>query len=308
MQGKLLLVSTNRKSREILPDALRRELPEAAVDVASRAAEAVERVAGEAYDVVVCCADSADELGLLIRLKKRAPDLPVIVLSRVPDAGFETLARSKGAERVVRKVRGLEDTSRALAQAIRTGLLAGRMNREAARSKDLAREVRRLAVENRGLVSMALGLAAAEEAHFTTMLVEDDPLQMTYLVSLLARAKLPPFVRTVSTADEAVAYLSGKGRYADRVAYPMPALIVSDLHLPGSDGLSLLRWVRTTAATRHLGFVMLTSSERDSDIEAAFEGGADLYLVKSERLEDVVDVVRNVYLRYMAERTGARPS
>ena len=303
MASKLLLVSLNRKSREVLPAALLKQLPDAAVDVASRATEAIERIAGEAYDVVVCCADAADELALLIRLKKRTPEVPIVVLSRVAEAGFETLAKSMGAEAVVRKSSGIEDTTATLARAIRAAEMARNVRREAVRSKDLAREVRQLALRNRDLVGMALGLAAAEESDFTTLVVEDDPLQSVYLVRMLARAKLPPFVRTVASVDQAIEYLEGRGRYQDRQLFPLPALIVSDLNLPGGNGLTLLRWVRTNAATRHLGFVMLTSSERDSDIEAAYEGGADLYLVKSERLQDVIDIVRTVYLRYMSERT-----
>lgn len=305
MKGNLLLVSTNRKSREVLPAALKRRIPDVGLHVVSRANEALERLSGGAYDAVVCCADAAVDLALVIRIKKRAPEVPVVVLSRVPEPGFDTLAKSMGAEALVRKSNGLEETAASLAVTVELVGNARVSQREAARSKELAREVRKLAHEARKLV--ALGLKAAEEGTFITLLVEDDSLQSAYLVRLLQRAKLPPFVRTVSMADEAIAYLEGTGPYADRERFPFPGLIVSDLKLPCRSGLELLRWVRRNPATRHLGFVMLTSSESETDIAAVYEAGADLYLSKSERLEDVVDLVRNVYLRYMTERTGSKP-
>ncbi|HYE99351.1 MAG TPA: response regulator [Planctomycetota bacterium] len=307
MKGRLLLVSTNRKSRDVLPEAIRSRAPDLAVDVAARATEALERLSGAAYDAVVCCADTPDELALVIRLKKHAPDTRVVVLSRVPDAGFEPLARSMGAQTVVRKKEGLRETSQALLRAIEAARSAKTVRREAARSKELAQDVRRLARDNRALVGMALGLAASEEMEFTTLLVEDDPLQSLWLVRQLARAKLPPFVRSVTNVSDAWDYLTAQGRYVMRSLHPFPSLIISDLHLPGESGLDLLRRVRADPATRHLGFIMLTSSERDDDIESAFASGANFYVVKTDRMEDVVDIVRTVYLRYMAERTGAKP-
>ena len=54
-------------------------------------------------------------------------------------------------------------------------------------------------------------------------------------------------ITVLSSGDEAIVYLSGVGKYANRNAYPLPFVILLDLKLPGStDGLALLRWARST--------------------------------------------------------------
>lgn len=305
MNGKLLLVSTNRKSRERLSGAIREAAPSLAVDVAARATEAVERLA-EGFDAAVCCVDSVDELTLVIRLRKRAPDLPIVALSSVARDGFETLARAQGADAVLRAGADVSGSAKAVVLAMSTARLARQNRARVSRSKELVEDIRRLVSYNRDLVGTALGLSAAEQDDFTTLLVEDDPLQKALLQRLFQRAKLPPFLRNVSTVTEAIDYLSGRGFGADRQANPFPSLIVSDLKLPGGSGLDLLRWVRSSPETRGLGFLMLSTSDRESDILAAYEAGADLYLVKSNTQSDVVDFVRGVYVRFMAEKTGAR--
>ena len=59
-----------------------------------------------------------------------------------------------------------------------------------------------------------------------------------------------------------------------------PDLIVSDLMMPGMDGLELLRKIRDTFDTSHIPFILLTAkSQIDSKIEG-FEAGADDYITK----------------------------
>lgn len=297
MEGRVLLVATNPKSRAVLPDALRTESPGLAVDVAARTTEALDRLSAGGYDVAVACTDAPDELALVVRLKKRRPDIPVVVLSRVAHAGFEALARSMGAASVVRKTSGLSDTAHALTGALEASRGAREVRALARQSKEASQELRRLAQENRRLISDALGLAAADEAEFTTLLVEDDAIQADFFVHVLRRARLPSSVHVARSVPEAQQLLSAPG--------PIPSLIVSDLNLPGKSGLDFLRWVRANPRTQGVAFLMLTGSEAEADVEAAYQEGVNFYLAKSDRLEDVVDIIRGIYGRYRAERDAS---
>lgn len=299
MTGKVLLVSSRTRGRAAWPDALRAAAPGLAVDATPWAADALRRLEGGGYDAAVACVESSDELALVVRLKRCAPDLPVVVLSRAADPAFRALARSLGAESVVPRARRVRATAGALAEAVETARLARVRRGLSVRSKELADELRRLASEHLALVSSAMGLRASDRGSFTVLLVEDEPAQSRLFLRLLLRARLAVAVRTVQSVDEAVDYLRGPARR------PLPALIVSDLQMPGGSGLDLLRWVRANPETRSTGFVMLTSSDVEENIAAAFEGGADLYLIKSARLEDAVEAVRRTHDRYRAER--ARP-
>lgn len=305
--ARILLMSASPRSREVLPKAIHDLRPNLSIEVAARISEAVEKASAKPFDAAVVCADTPDELAYLIRIKKRKPDLPVVMLTRVSEPGFESLSEAMGAEVIIKKSSGLEETTRALVTALEMRALVRAQKPLIARSGELAREIRELARQNRRLIEMAMGFSAAEESGFYTLLVEDDPSQALFLVRALARAKLSPFVRTVETVDAGMDYLAGVGPYADRERHPIPALIISDLNLPGKSGLDFLKWVRSRPETRNTGFIMLTSSERDQDIDEAYRLGANLYLIKQERPGEIVDVVRTVLAQYHARKAGFGP-
>jgi len=74
-----------------------------------------------------------------------------------------------------------------------------------------------------------------------------------------------------------------------------PGLILSEIHLPGSDGLELLAKAR--AAGSRARFIFLTSSTRVSDAVAAMHAGAENYLVKPIEPAAVLSSLREVLLR-----------
>lgn len=95
----------------------------------------------------------------------------------------------------------------------------------------------------------------------------------------------------VSNGDEARAYLSAEGKYAELAGHPPPKLIVSDLKMPRWDGMQLLRWVRSHGQLGALPFVMLSSSPREDDIAAALSSGASAYFVKPRTLPGFVQLL-----------------
>lgn len=64
----------------------------------------------------------------------------------------------------------------------------------------------------------------------------------------------------------------------DEVATFPADLMIIDLNLPGEDGISLARRIRT--AQPNIGIIMLTARRQIDDKQAGYENGADLYLTK----------------------------
>jgi CheY-like chemotaxis protein len=60
-------------------------------------------------------------------------------------------------------------------------------------------------------------------------------------------------------------------------------VIVSDLQMPGMDGLELVRRVRSTDFLSHMRVIVNTSLDAESDREAAIKAGADAYFTKRSR-------------------------
>jgi CheY-like chemotaxis protein len=94
--------------------------------------------------------------------------------------------------------------------------------------------------------------------------------------------------------DQVLRYLAGKGEYADRVKYPLPAVILLDLKLPGATGMQILQWMRVQGEIKRIPVVVLTSDESPKTIDSAYDLGANSYLVKPGNPAEVVRMVQTV--------------
>src|SRR5512141_1912836 len=98
------------------------------------------------------------------------------------------------------------------------------------------------------------------------LLVEDDPNDVLLIQRAFQKAGLRDVLKVVGDGDQAVEYLEGKGAYADRTRFPLPYLLLLDLKMPGTNGFSVLRWVRTEPKFKRLLVVVLTSSNLQADV------------------------------------------
>ncbi len=128
----------------------------------------------------------------------------------------------------------------------------------------------------------------------TVLHIDDDPNDIELLRAATRRAKAHFNLHTVEDGDEAMAYLNGVGKYADRLLYPMPALILLDLKMPRATGLEILRWIREHDQCGRLPVIVLSGSELHDDIRQAYATGANSYLVKPLGFEQLVTLVKDV--------------
>lgn len=130
---------------------------------------------------------------------------------------------------------------------------------------------------------------------FTLLWVEDDPDDVLLGERALIKGGFdrPQIMRD---GEEAVAYLSGKGPFADRVRFPMPSLVLLDLKLPRKSGIEVLKWIRSLEGLKRIPVVILTSSRERNDINRAYDTGANAYLVKPVEIRTFAEVVRGLHL------------
>lgn len=128
----------------------------------------------------------------------------------------------------------------------------------------------------------------------TILVVEDseDDAELLKLAFKAARAKNPLVI--FPSVKEAEDYLAGCYPYRDRLFFPLPVTILSDLKMPGADGFSLLRWVKTRPELRHLTMIVMTNSNAREDMELAYDLGANFFLTKPTRFQDLVHLVSSV--------------
>jgi CheY-like chemotaxis protein len=134
----------------------------------------------------------------------------------------------------------------------------------------------------------------------TILQVDDDPNDVFLLQHAMKRMGVTNPLQVASDGQEAINYLQGAGKFADRGSFPFPCLVLLDLKLPYVMGLEVLRWIRQQSFPA-LPVVMLTASGEDVDISAAYQLGANAFLTKpceAAKLQDMVKAIKEFWLTH----------
>ena len=99
-----------------------------------------------------------------------------------------------------------------------------------------------------------------------------------------------------STGFEARGFENGEDFFA-ALAQETPDLVRLDVMLPGMDGVSILRKMKDSAATKRLPVIMATAKGMEYDKIQSLDLGADDYLVKPFGMMEMVSRVRAVLRR-----------
>jgi len=122
--------------------------------------------------------------------------------------------------------------------------------------------------------------------HDSILVVDDDPNSLD-----IVRTYLEALGYEVSTA------LDGKEALA-RLEEVRPAVVLLDVMMPGMDGWEVARLIKNHPQFSTVRVVMLTARSDFSDKHEGLRAGADDYLVKPIRLEDLGQrVERNLRAR-----------
>lgn len=137
------------------------------------------------------------------------------------------------------------------------------------------------------------------------LILEDNSDDCFLLERALARTGWAGAYQMVRDGVEAVEYLMGTGKFADRDRFPYPTAIFVDLKMPRMNGLQFLQWIQNHSEHRVIPTIVLTASDQARDVQIAYASGAMSYMVKPstyKELELLVDMIR----RYWA--TCRRPN
>ena len=131
------------------------------------------------------------------------------------------------------------------------------------------------------------------------LLVEDNPDHQELTLMTLAENKVLNEIVVVSDGLEALEYLFATGRYADRDARDVPALVLLDLKLPKLGGIEVLQRVREDERTRFVPVVVLTSSNEEEDIVASLRNGANSYVRKPVDFSHFAEQVQRLQVYWL---------
>lgn len=118
------------------------------------------------------------------------------------------------------------------------------------------------------------------------MIVEDSQEDYYAMTRILKRKAFDYPVAHLDDGDAVVAHF--KNVQSEEHNTSIPALILLDLNLPGTDGREILQMLKSQESTSTIPIVIMTTSANPQDISYCYAQGADGYFVKPvdfERLQ-----------------------
>lgn len=130
------------------------------------------------------------------------------------------------------------------------------------------------------------------------LLVEDFEPDARLFSQLLAGSSSGYRLSVVTDGEQAVNFLNRRHGYANA---PYPNLIFLDLNLPKRTGLEILEDIRANPTLKNTPVVVLTSSQNEKDVNAAYRSGANLYISKPgtlDQFEALMEALSKLWLEF----------
>lgn len=108
-------------------------------------------------------------------------------------------------------------------------------------------------------------------SHHTVLVVEDNDMNMQLVEYLLEEGGYS--IVKATSGEEALAITRD-------AAAPPPDIILMDIHLPGMDGLSVVRQMKTDERTQRVPILALTAHAMRGDRDRFLDAGCDGYISK----------------------------
>jgi len=134
----------------------------------------------------------------------------------------------------------------------------------------------------------------------TILLVEDNLDHAELVMRNMESFQVANTIVHVEDGAEALDYLYGNSKYADRKQFPMPNLMLLDLRLPKIDGLEVLKIVKSDEALRPLPVVILTTSDAERDMAMAYEYNANSYVTKPVNFAEFSKLLKDLGFYWLA--------
>jgi len=101
----------------------------------------------------------------------------------------------------------------------------------------------------------------------------------------------------MNTGFSAEGFISGDELF-DALKKKLPDLILLDIMLPGEDGISILKRLRTMPATKQIPVIMLTAKGTEYDKVIGLDSGADDYIAKPFGMMELISRIKAVLRRF----------
>ncbi len=128
------------------------------------------------------------------------------------------------------------------------------------------------------------------------LLVDDSPDDISIMRLAFEEAQVPARIETLQSGEELLRFLA-ESRQASlengEGSSPVDVLLL-DLKMPRMDGFEVLQWLREHPPLDQFPVIVFSGSDQPVDIDRAMALGAVRYLVKPQKLSDMIQMVRSI--------------
>ena len=123
---------------------------------------------------------------------------------------------------------------------------------------------------------------------FKILLIQDNKPDIELIKKLFKRLQLTVNISVIQSGDQALDLIT------KCLLQPVPHIILLDINLPGTNGLQLLKLLKTSQTYKFIPVIILTTSDRRSQITQAYYNYANTYLTKPidiSQFEQLLDLL-----------------
>lgn len=123
------------------------------------------------------------------------------------------------------------------------------------------------------------------------LMVEDNPSDVRLTKEAFKDAKVRNRMHVAVDGEDAMGFLRRAGRHSEA---PRPDLILLDLNLPKKNGREVLAEIKADSDLKRIPVVILTTSDDEKDIMAAYDLHVNAYVRKPVDLDQFIKIVEAV--------------
>ncbi|MCU1337708.1 MAG: response regulator [Bryobacterales bacterium] len=123
------------------------------------------------------------------------------------------------------------------------------------------------------------------------LLAEDNDADTFLTMAAFRDARIPNRIHCVPDGEAAIAFLRRTGEHSEA---PRPDLILLDLNLPKLNGFKVLESIKADPELKNIPVVVVSGSDRDDDIQRAYELQVSAFLVKPLEVDEYFAAIRSL--------------
>ena len=125
------------------------------------------------------------------------------------------------------------------------------------------------------------------------LIVDDRPDDCLILEKMLRRLGVSNNIVKLSSGEEAIDYLDGKGEFQERYSHPFPSVLFLDLKMPGKNGFDVLEWLQDHPVRGKCVVFVVSELHSFAQINRAYRLGATSYFSKPLSETEIRECLRN---------------